>query len=230
MKETLKMERDEGQCLKRKYKDMLSTIEESKEEFQALQSNKDALVLSMNIIEGEKKYLENRIIEAVQKGDMTNKRIEELESQNLLLKEQLQVVEEKQMDITPFRNLASMLQKEINQVLLNLVEEMYKVKQMEDRLKEIKLGSTQFRRRLSYVVELVKNQLAGIETHSNFPADMPQKSVGGLKMEIGILNFGCRTTVMLNTAIEKTIEKCAEFYKGIHLVHKQCMILEDTPD
>ena len=48
------------------------------------------------------------------------------------------------MDITPFINLALMLQKHINQVLLNLTEEMYKVKQMEDRLKEIKLGSTQF--------------------------------------------------------------------------------------
>ena len=46
------------------------------------------------------------------------------------------------MDITPFGNLASRLQKEINQVLLNLVEEMYKVKQMEDKLKEIRLHST----------------------------------------------------------------------------------------
>ena len=80
----------------------------------------------------------------MQKGDTTNKRIEELEAQNLSLKEQLQVAEEKQMEITPFRNLASRLQKEINQVLLKLAEEMYKVKQVEDILKEIKLGSTQF--------------------------------------------------------------------------------------
>ena len=69
----------------------------------------------------------------------------------------------------------------------------------------MKLGSTQFRRRLSYVVELVKNQLAWVETHSKFPIGMPQKSVGGLKMEIAILNFGCKTAVNLNTAIEKTI-------------------------
>ena len=39
------------------------------------------------------------------------------------------------MDITSFRHLASRLQKEINQVLLNIAEEMYKVRQMEDRLK-----------------------------------------------------------------------------------------------
>ena len=58
MKETLKRERDEGQCLKRKYKYMLSTIEESKAKCKALQYVKDALVLSVNIIEGEKKDLE----------------------------------------------------------------------------------------------------------------------------------------------------------------------------
>ena len=111
MKETLKRERDEGQVLKRKYKDMLSTIEESKSECQTLQCDKEALVLSMNIIEGEKKDLEKKVMEALQKGDIENKRKEELESQNLLLKEKLQVAKEKQMDITPFSNLASLLQK-----------------------------------------------------------------------------------------------------------------------
>ena len=73
MKETLKRERDEGQSLKRKYKDMLSKIEESKAECQTLQSDNHALVLSANIFEGEKKNLEKQIIEAVQKGDTKKK-------------------------------------------------------------------------------------------------------------------------------------------------------------
>ena len=115
------------------------------------------------------------------------------------------------MDNLPFKNLASMLQKEINQVLLSLAGEMYRVKQIEDRLKELELNSTQFRRRLLDVVELVKNQLAWIKSHSTFPANMPQKSAGSLKMEVAILNFGCRTAVKLNTAIEKNIDKCVEF-------------------
>ena len=80
------------------------------------------------------------------------------------------------------------------------------------------------------VVGLVKNQLAWIETHSTFPANMPQKYAGSLKMELNILKFGCRMVVRLNIAIEKTIEKCAEFYKGIHLVHNQCMILTKSLD
>ena len=44
------------------------------------------------------------------------------------------------------------------------------------------------------------------------------------------MNFGCRTTVRLNTTIEKTIEKCAEFYKGIHFVHNQWMVLTSAPN
>ena len=75
------------------------------------------------------------------------------------------------------------------------------------------------------MAELVKNQLAWIETHSNFLANMPQKSVVALKMGIAILNFGCKTTVRLKTTIEKTNEKYVEFYKGIQLVHHQCLIL-----
>ena len=59
---------------------------------------------------------------------------------------------------------------------------------------------------------------------------MPHKSTGSLNMDVAILNFGCRKVVRLNTAIEKTIEKCAEFYKGIHLVHNQCMILTGALD
>ena len=54
MNETLKKKRGEGQSLKRKHEDILSEIEKSKEACQTLQFDKDALVLSISIIEGEK--------------------------------------------------------------------------------------------------------------------------------------------------------------------------------
>ena len=95
MKETLKKERGEGQILKRKHEDILSELEKLREACQILQSDKDALVLSVNIIEGEKKDLEKQIVEVEQKGDAAIKRVEELEAQNLLLREQLQVAKEK---------------------------------------------------------------------------------------------------------------------------------------
>ena len=70
---------------------MLSKIEKLKEACHTLQSDKDTLVLSLNIIAREKKDLENQVMEAVQKGDMASKRVEEIVAHNLLLGEQLQV-------------------------------------------------------------------------------------------------------------------------------------------
>ena len=59
---------------------------------------------------------------------------------------------------------------------------------------------------------------------------MPQKTTGSLKMEVAILNFGCRRTIRLNIAIEKNIEKCDEFYKGIYFFHNHCMVLTGALD
>ena len=44
------------------------------------------------------------------------------------------------------------------------------------------------------------------------------------------MNFGCRTAVILNTAIEITIEKCVELYKDMCFFHNQCMVLTGAPD
>ena len=58
MRENLKKERGEGQILKRKHKDSLSELEKFRGACHILQSDKDALVLSINITEGEKRVLE----------------------------------------------------------------------------------------------------------------------------------------------------------------------------
>ena len=67
MRETLKKERGEGQILKRKHEDSLIKQEKFREPCQILQSDKDALVLLVNIIEGEKRDLEKRVAEVEQK-------------------------------------------------------------------------------------------------------------------------------------------------------------------
>ena len=96
---------------------------------------------------------------------------------------------------------------------MKLVEEMYKVKQIEARLKGIAQNAAEFRKKLSDVAEIVQNQLTWIGANSTFPANMPQKTSGSIKMELAILNFSCKSVVRLNTAIDKTIQKCTEFYR-----------------
>ena len=97
-------------------------------------------------------------------------------------------------------------------------------------MKDIALDSLEFRKKLSDVIELVRNQLAWIGANPTFPASMPQKNARSLNMEVAILNFGCKSTLRLNTAIDKTVEKCTEFYKGMCSIHNQCQVLAGTQD
>ena len=121
VKEILRKERREGQSLKRKYDDTLTELERLKEAYQILQSDKYSLIFSATITKGEKKDLEDKVAD--------------VRTQNHLIVEKLKVANEKQLDIAPFHNQASSLQKEVNQILLRLAGEMYKIKQIESRLK-----------------------------------------------------------------------------------------------
>ena len=71
------------------------------------------------------------------------------------------------------------------------------------------------------VIELVQSQLTWIGSNSVFPDHMPQKTAGGLKMELLLLDFGSKEAVRLNTTTEKTMEKCKEFYKKICMTHNK---------
>ena len=60
------------------------------------------------------------------------------------------------------------------------------------------------------------------------PANMLKKTAESLNMEVAILNFGYRAAVRLNTSIDKTIEKCNEFYKRMCSTHNKCQVSADT--
>ena len=53
---------------------------------------------------------------------------------------------------------------------------------------------------------------------------MPQKTAGGIKIEMALMEFCKKASVRLNNEIEKTLEKCIEFYKKICQVHKKCQL------
>ena len=66
---------------------------------------------------------------------------------------------ENQFDITPFRSQAFLMKNKIHQVHLKLAEELYRIKQIEVRLKEITDTSSKFSKRVLEVVELIQGQL-----------------------------------------------------------------------
>ena len=129
---------------------------------------------------------------------------------------------EKQLDVNPFHSQACLLQREINQVQLKFAEEMYNIKQIKARLEEITHDSLKFRKRLSEVLELVQSHLTWIGANASFSDNMPQNTIGGLKMELTLLNFSNKAATRLSTTIDKTIEKCNVLYKKICSTHNKC--------
>ena len=73
-------------------------------------------------------------------------------------------------------------------------------------MKEIENDSSDFKKGLLEVAELVQSQLAWIGTNSVFPDNMPQTTTGGLKMELALLDFRSKEATRLNTTIENTVE------------------------
>ena len=63
MKDTLVKERGEGWDLKRKHEATIYENESLQKEYQDLEIEKDALELSVTIMEGDKKDLEDKILE-----------------------------------------------------------------------------------------------------------------------------------------------------------------------
>ena len=59
---------------------------------------------------------------------------------------------------------------------------------------------------------MIQSQLIWIETNPVFPDHIPQKTVVGLKMELAILDLSSKAIVRLHTTIDKTVEKCKDFY------------------
>ena len=67
-----------------------------------------------------------------------------------------------------------------------------------------------------------------MEAKSTFHEHLPQKTVGGLKIELALLDFCRKASVRLNNEIEKTLEKCMEFYKKMRQVHEICQLSSDA--
>ena len=69
----------------------------------------------------------------------------------------------------------------------------------------------------------------------SFLDNMPQNTIGGLKMELALLNFSSKAAARLSNAINKTIEKRNELYKKMYTTHNKCQAsaatqVQDFPD
>ena len=123
------------------------------------------------------------------------------------------------MDITHLREHALLLRNKIYQVQVKLTEEVYGIKKVEARLQDISVISTEFKTRTQKIAETIQGQLTWLETNKELPENAPMKNPQKLQIEHDIINFSSKATKRLIVPVEKTVEKCAEFYKKVLMTH-----------
>ena len=80
------------------------------------------------------------------------------------------------MDITPLRENALLLRGKIYQVQVKIVEEVFKIKQVEARVHEISVVTIEFKDKTHDIAETIQGQMTWLEANKKPPENAPVKS------------------------------------------------------
>ena len=113
------------------------------------------------------------------------------------------------------REHALLIRGKIYQVQVKLVEEVSKIKQVEARLHEILVVYIKFKAKTLDIGKIIQGQLTWLETNQEPSENTHVKNPERLRLEYDLMNFSSKAAKRLIDAVEKTTEKCMEFYKKV---------------
>ena len=116
-----------------------------------------------------------------------------------------------------------MLRNKIHQMQLLMVEERYKVKQIEIRLEEIINIASYFLDRTQDILETIEGRMTWVETNKEPPTDVPPKDLDMIKLEYKLIEFASKAAEELEKKVKKTKSAYAEFYRRV-LTYNQCQM------
>ena len=99
--------------------------------------------------------METRKSTANRRAEQYESQVAGLESQKSYLEVLLKVENEQRKNITPLTNHALFLRNKIYQMQVQIVGEVFKVKQVEDHLQEISATATKFKDKTQYIVGVI---------------------------------------------------------------------------
>ena len=85
-----------------------------------------------------------------------------------------------------------MLRNKIHQMQLQMVEERFKVQQMEIRLEEIINTTSYFLGRTQDILETLQGRMTWVETSKEIPTDVPPKDLEMIKLEYKLAEFASK--------------------------------------
>ena len=102
---------------------------------------------------------------------------------------------------------------------LQMMEERFKVQQIEIRLEEIINKDSYFLDRTHDILETLQVRMTWVETSKEPPADVPPKDLETIKLEYEQIEFASKAAEELVKTVRKTKNACAEFCRRVLLTY-----------
>ena len=92
-----------------------------------------------------------------------------------------------------------------------MLEERFKVQQIDIRLEEIVNTTSYFLDRTQDILETLQGRMTWVEMNKESPADIYVKDLETLKLEYELIEFASKATEELKNTVKKKKNACAEF-------------------
>ena len=105
---------------------------------------------------------------------------------------------------------------------LQMVEERFKVQQIDIKLEEIVNTASYFLDRTQDILETLRGRVTWVEANKESPADIFVKDQETIKQEYELIEFASNTIEELKKIVKKTQSACAEFCRRVILTYNWC--------
>ena len=126
------------------------------------------------------------------KAKLYETQIVALEDQKNSLEVSLKIAMEQEADVEPLKKHALMLKNKIHQMQIHMVEERFKVQQIEIRLEEIINTTSYFLDMTQDILETLQGRMTWVETSKEPSVDVPPKDLEMIKLEYELAEFSSK--------------------------------------
>ena len=105
---------------------------------------------------------------------------------------------------------------------LQMVEEIFKVQQIDIILEEIVSTASYFLDRTQDILENLQGRMTWVEINKESPTNIYVKDLETVKLEYELIEFASKVAEELIKAVRKTKNACAEFCRRVLLTYNRC--------
>ena len=103
-----------------------------------------------------------------------------------------------------------------------MVEERFKVQQIDIRLEEIVNTTSYFLDRTQDILETLQGRMIWVETNKKYLANISVKYLEMIKLEFELIEFASEAEKEMKKTVKKSKDACIEFCRRVLLTYNRC--------